>query len=374
MATVTIGTDTFDCAECRCEISEDTYYEYDGFCEGCYRDRYPVCSECGNETYFGDYRHDMNMCDHCYWDKYNECHDCGERYERNLASDRLCPNCRANPFACKVSGTAWHGISWDDWAEFARATRDVDYGCKFDCKSECSGTRNGAWHGSDGRGCCRDCGDSRGYLDKLPPGSVDEVTALYDEELGFWRPGGCTLPVEYRSHICLTYRCGTKAQMRNADSMGLDIIDNHSKVLGCKANVEHYKQRVESATPEQKKDAELSLYDAEATLARRLEEREKILQKQRNRKKQAEEAKRYHAVHAETTRQLLESQQYSQLGIDTTQAETEYYMVYETFRRRVEREESFPPAVEAWPKRRGVPDPSIYPLFSCYKRELAKLA
>ena len=278
MATVTIETDTFECMECRRKIGENIYYEYDGFCEACYRDRYPICSECGIETYFGDFRQDMNMCEHCFFDKYAECYDCGKQYERNGRETSFCPACRANPFARMVSDTAHRGISWGDWAEFARATRNVDYGCKFDCKGECSGTRNEAWHDSNGRGCCGDCGNSRGYLNHLPPGSIDEVTALYDEELGFWRPGGCTLPVEYRSHICLTYRCRTSEREENADSLGLAIIDNHYDIISCKANVEYRKQRIESAIPEQKKKEKDSLESAESHLAKQLEEREQLLQ------------------------------------------------------------------------------------------------
>ena len=262
MATVTIE---LTCPECGYEVDPAEFNDEAGMCNSCWSEDFLQCAECGEVARYADCSYGVcpvclhtcpecdcevvpshwydnpGCCTECYYELYEECHRCSMVFERNDCGDELCPDCRANRWDNMAHAKAPTGASWEEWAEFAEFTRTVDFGCKFDCEGECSGTREGDWSGSNGRGCCRDCARNHGYLDRLPEHAVEEVSNLYDDSKGFWRPGGCVLPAEYRGIVCLTYRCGAKGRKRSDDPAGMELIQLHSKVInrnGCETEAE----------------------------------------------------------------------------------------------------------------------------------------
>ena len=108
-----------------------------------------------------------------------------------------------------VSESAPRGMTWKVWAEIAEFSETVDFGCGFDCNGKCTSIRMGPsnWTNREESACCSDCANSSGYLQDIPIEAVATVKAIFDENTGFWAPGGCRLPRKWRSYACLTYRC-----------------------------------------------------------------------------------------------------------------------------------------------------------------------
>lgn len=291
MPTATIIPGVLMCADCRENPVESDTAGQVGLCDSCFRAVYVQCSECRDWDHRDHYDHETQLCNRCFRDIYTQCYDCDGYFEHNGIVGHQCPECKANKFQCMERDRGPRNISWVDWADFAQLTHTVDHGCNFDCDGECSGTRNNQWRRSNGRGCCRDCSSEHGYLEHLPVGSGDEVKALYDEEMGFWRPGGCTLPVEYRSHICLTYRCGAKSRKYHADNTGLRTLDLQSSILEFQAQLTHPSLSAERAERLRKQITELS------------ERRDKLL-----------DVEAVKAVKAEHERQMLEAGYFSEFG------------------------------------------------------------
>jgi len=227
------------CRDCRSHpVGTGIAADYE-LCNSCFEEGHGQCTDCREWVRLYNYDDSTGLCDWCYREKYIDCRDCGKDFERTVMENDYCPDCRATYFHRLERDSGPRNIGWVDWADFAQLTRTIDYGCNFDCDGECSGTRNGEWHGSDGRGCCRDCGRERGYLDHLPVGSGDEVKALYDDELGFWRPGGCILPIEYRSNVCLTYSCCSQERKDHADENGMKLIPLQLEILDIGVRLAH---------------------------------------------------------------------------------------------------------------------------------------
>jgi hypothetical protein len=200
------------------------------------------CKPCGCDVSLDVYDANWEMCVDCTDDLIADCHSCGSYYLYAEGNGYNCPDCVVNPFSRKACTTTHSDIAWVDWADFAESTRDVDFGCKFDCDGNCSGTRQNMWGGIDNkRGCCSDCASHLGYLDYLPAEATEEVKALFDDDKGFWRPGGCTLPAKYRSLICLTYHCGTDEQTDNADDKGLKRVALNYRLIRSRDALTHYK-------------------------------------------------------------------------------------------------------------------------------------
>lgn len=281
-----------------------------------------VCSECEYEVDPACYDDEAGMCENCYYDLYKECHNCYEMFDRNDCGDQLCPDCRANRWDNMAHANAPTDASWEDWSEFAEFTRTIDYGCKFDCEGECSGTREGDWRGSNGRGCCRDCAKNHGYLNQLPGHAVETVSNLYDDSKGFWRPGGCVLPVEYRSHICLTYCCHATSRKRNADTAGIELIHLHAKVLSRKGHLIRSEQRLQTAKANPSNNVinwDERVQSAQKDVAALTKKWKQTLEKVR-----VEKAAK--AARAAFQEQMLQAGYFSELGYEVDSASVEQIM------------------------------------------------
>jgi len=315
-----IVTETYECEHCRVEIDEDTWHGCDGFCHPCYDERYPICSECGLRVYYCDYRNDDDMCDECFWDKYAECDVCGREYERDMGADDTCPDCRKDRFTSRERDRPYSCVSWAQWAEFAEFTRTVDFGCNFDCKGGCSGTRVGEWvdRGEKGtRGCCRDCARSHGYLDNLPPGAGSEVRALYDEDKGFWREGiGCILPPGYRSGICLTYTCYARNRRSREDQMGMKAIGAYQGYMAYSRDLERLRKEEESNPSER---LTLRIQEIETRLTQQKEKLDRLIEAHQLDRK----VKAARAAEQERRARLEEAGRYGHLGYTVDSDEVE---------------------------------------------------
>ncbi len=56
--------------------------------------------------------------------------------------------------------------------------------------------------------CCKDCNTTIGYKKFIKKSQIEEIAEKYNTETGFWTENGCSLPIEHRSLICLSYYCG----------------------------------------------------------------------------------------------------------------------------------------------------------------------
>ncbi len=107
-----------------------------------------------------------------------------------------------------VSDTAPLGGSWAIREDVATRIGGMDFGCDFNDCGECAGQHNSSgcnYHRE--AGCCTDCAAYIGYLKKIPPEALAPLVALYNPHLGYWTPGGCSIPQKWRSNTCLTYHC-----------------------------------------------------------------------------------------------------------------------------------------------------------------------
>jgi hypothetical protein len=79
------------------------------------------------------------------------------------------------------------------------------------------------------RGCCDRCAMNGGYFFNDVPKSANliEMEFLFDDVDGFWvRDKGCSLPREWRSHVCRRYSCRaagqyTLEQQKNTNGGGI---------------------------------------------------------------------------------------------------------------------------------------------------------
>lgn len=120
-----------------------------------------------------------------------------------------------------VSNITDLGWVWHTRRKYADLTSLVDFECAFDEDGVCRiyqyqklGPKGGKVRKEKiekvSRCCCTGCRTSVGYLRSLPNyiGVLMHIAELFNEKTGFWRlGGGCVLPREYRSNICLLYMC-----------------------------------------------------------------------------------------------------------------------------------------------------------------------
>jgi len=130
----------------------------------------------------------------------------------------------------KVSELAYFGLTWNQWAKFAKMTRDLDYGCDFNSGRETCSGKKAHYYGATAKEkcCCGGCRSHSGYLTLIPNNEeiIKEIVSLYDKEHGFWRKKkGCILPIEYRSATCIAYRCNEARKKRNGmlESCGFGV-------------------------------------------------------------------------------------------------------------------------------------------------------
>ena len=128
-----------------------------------------------------------------------------------------------------VSADGPRGYTWAEWFEIVDLLGQIDYDCQFDCDGSCKTTRDDASYTErydypdlPHKGCCDSCASQKGYDPVMPPEAVAEVEAGYDDKLGWWRPGGCTLSPEYKSVICWTHHCGDNEDEEDPTWRALD--------------------------------------------------------------------------------------------------------------------------------------------------------
>lgn len=206
------------CRDCGVEIDDDNQ---EGYCDSCFSINYPICPECGWETYYLDIDEQLGICLECRKSNYTRCMYCGDWVDPSTIQVGYCPDCYSTQFTRMESHVGPYNIKWEDWADFAKESQTIEFGCDFDCNGQCNGFRDSIWESNRGCGCCRDCAYHRGYLDSIPPETATQVQALFDDTLGFWRPGGCTLPVAWRSRTCLTYACPSNIRACCEDTAGI---------------------------------------------------------------------------------------------------------------------------------------------------------
>lgn len=131
-----------------------------------------------------------------------------------------------------VSKLSYFGLTWDQWAKFAKMTRSLDYGCNFNANKEvCS---QGSYYKSiKDVCCCGNCQSYVGYLKRIPSSRkiTKEIASLFDDKHGFWRKKeGCILPAKCRSDTCIAYRCPEAREQRNrtSDGHGTEMLEQMS--------------------------------------------------------------------------------------------------------------------------------------------------
>jgi hypothetical protein len=113
----------------------------------------------------------------------------------------------------KNCGSIFHR---NDIQNLKKLTSLMDYDCRFNKKGVCKHNK-----GSNNiMCCCGGCKGSIGYLLVIPYEDIKIYAEKFDEETGFWRTDGCSLPREFRSGVCLGHHCKTK--LTDAE---LDLID-----------------------------------------------------------------------------------------------------------------------------------------------------
>ena len=133
----------------------------------------------------------------------------------------------------EISKLSHFGLTWNQWAKFAKMTRGLNYGCNFNTKgAACSGRSSMNYGTSRETCCCGGCRSNVGYLNLIPNDeeSIKAIAPLFDEkEYGFWRKKkGCILPIEYRSSTCIAYRCAEARRYRDnmhAYSYGPELLE-----------------------------------------------------------------------------------------------------------------------------------------------------
>jgi len=219
---MTVATIEEYCADCGTILysEEDLDSGFCGDCEPCH-----YCTYCDESFGWRD-MYDEGMCHDCR-DQRDWCYDCEEWKPYSDFDDGdggTCNACLAVWFDNHISNTAPGRVSWEDYAVWAEKSREYDFGCGFDCNGKCADARvesYPAWPHTDGRACCQDCARNHGYLVYIAPEALETVKALYDDNTGFWRPGGCTLPAKYRSITCLEYSCSAAERSDQRDNAGI---------------------------------------------------------------------------------------------------------------------------------------------------------
>lgn len=152
----------------------------------------------------------------------DRCVECGRACEYNDLRVGYCGDCFG--FDKLANDKAEGGKDWANWAKIGEAVKATDFGCQFDCNGTCACTRYKHEQWSGEKACCTGCAHNVGYLYHIPTDAVELVSELWDDKDGFWRPGGCILPHEYRSRTCLEYGCGNRERREHADTDGIDDI------------------------------------------------------------------------------------------------------------------------------------------------------
>jgi len=123
-----------------------------------------------------------------------------------------------------VLSSTYNEVPWGVREIFATEVASINFGCKFENNS-CVKERNEpspaffipakSLHVNY---CCSRCFQTIGNLTTLT-NNQDElqiIAGLFDSEAeGFWKQNvGCTLPIRYRSNMCLTGRCAYLQQQK----------------------------------------------------------------------------------------------------------------------------------------------------------------
>lgn len=106
------------------------------------------------------------------------------------------------------------GWTWEEWETIAEQLSTVDFGCEF--KDGCIKRA-----GFDKRACCSNCASMFGYLKGIPTEALSRCLKTFIRGNGFWRPDGCSLPWQYRSPTCLSYRCPKLRENESKDWIAL---------------------------------------------------------------------------------------------------------------------------------------------------------
>ena len=105
----------------------------------------------------------------------------------------------------------------NDIQNLKKLTSLIDYDCQFDKKGVCKHNKGSNYIMC----CCSGCKGSIGYLLVIPYEDIKIYAAKFDEETGFWRKDGCSLPRELRSGVCLGHHCKTKPTDAELDLISL---------------------------------------------------------------------------------------------------------------------------------------------------------
>ncbi len=224
MPTATIEADKVLCEYCNTYV--DPADMADEFaCNDCYT--WHTCTICGGQFHDDDMA-EYDICTDCAVD-HERCDNCLEWTGAEDFVGRRCYGCHTSRLDDMVCDHAPDGVSWEDWTAWAEKSASLDFGCNFDCAGKCAkarSTKNTRWLLLNSRACCTDCADHTGYLVYIAPESLEIVKALYNDDTGFWRPGGCALPASCRSNTCLTYVCGSARRSDNYDNAGVVAWEN----------------------------------------------------------------------------------------------------------------------------------------------------
>lgn len=97
--------------------------------------------------------------------------------------------------------------------EYARAVAQINAGCHFDdlgrCRAYRTKTSASIKRSAFPLCCCHGCAEFAGYHcePRDPLLYMARLHPLFDDDFGFWRPGGCVLDQDEKSFLCLSYIC-----------------------------------------------------------------------------------------------------------------------------------------------------------------------
>lgn len=90
-----------------------------------------------------------------------------------------------------------------------KLTEKINYKCGFDDVGWCFHQQGDPRDSMNEMCCCRTCRPQIGYLRHIwDIAHLPVLAEHFCNETGFWQEGGCALPRELRSEMCLTYCCG----------------------------------------------------------------------------------------------------------------------------------------------------------------------
>jgi hypothetical protein len=151
----------------------------------------------------------------------------------------------------EIIGNRFGQFAVKDIKDFKQLTALIDYDCRFDKKGVCKQNK-----GSNNiMCCCGGCKYTMGYLKTISYFDLPTYTKLFNNETGFWRNDGCSLPRELRSVICLGHNC--KSHVTDAEHDLIDLISglvNHISfqdkiiIYGKKYELDPYHARLDNLT------------------------------------------------------------------------------------------------------------------------------